>query len=60
MIENLSYFGFKKFDTAYQARDGFQIKYDYYNQNDPYHSWSNAAVSGILIHYNYMIIQQAS
>ncbi|MCG6842213.1 hypothetical protein LDJ89_01640 [Fusobacterium nucleatum] len=60
MIENLSYFGFKKFDTAYQARDGFQIKYDYYNQNDPYHSWSNAAVRGILIHYNYMIIQQAS
>ncbi|PHI04302.1 hypothetical protein [Fusobacterium polymorphum] len=46
MTGNLSYFGFKKFDTAYQARDGLQIKYDYYNQNDPYHSWSNAAVRG--------------
>ena len=46
MTGNLSYFGFKKFDTAYQARDGFQIKYDYYNQNDPYRSWSNAAVRG--------------
>ena len=46
MTGNLSYFGFKKFDAAYQARDGFQIKYDYYNQNDPYRSWSNAAVRG--------------
>ena len=46
MTGNLSYFGFKKFDTAYQARDGLQIKYDYYNQNDPYRSWSNAAVRG--------------
>ena len=46
MTGNLSYFGFKKFDAAYQARDGFQIKYDYYNQNDPYRSWSNAVVRG--------------
>ena len=46
MTGNLSYFGFKKFDAAYQARDGFQIKYDYYNQNDPYCSWSNAVVRG--------------
>ena len=46
MTGNLSYFGFKKFDTAYQARDGFQIKYDYYNQNDPELSWSDAAVRG--------------
>jgi len=46
MIGNLSYFGFKKFDTTYQARDAFQIKYDYYNQNDPELSWSDAAVRG--------------
>ena len=46
MTGNLSYFGFKKFDTAYQARDAFQIKYDYYNQNDPELSWSDAAVRG--------------
>ena len=46
MTGNLSYFGFKKFDAAYQARDGFQIKYDYYNQNNPELSWSNAAVRG--------------
>ena len=25
----LSYFGFKKIDTAYQVRDGYQIAYDY-------------------------------
>ncbi|MEX6495424.1 hypothetical protein AB6N31_11675, partial [Fusobacterium animalis] len=35
MTGKLSYFGFKKFDTAYQARDGLQIRYDYYNQNNP-------------------------
>ena len=46
MTGKLSYFGFKKFDTAYQARDAFQIKYDYYNQNDPELSWSDAAVRG--------------
>ena len=46
MTGNLSYFGFKKFDTAYQARDGLQIRYDYYNQNNPELSWSNAAVRG--------------
>ena len=28
MTGKLSYFGFKKFDTTYQARDAFQIKYD--------------------------------
>ena len=44
MTGKLSYFGFKKFDTTYQARDAFQIKYDYYNQNDPELSWSDAAV----------------
>ena len=60
MTGKSSYFRFKKFDTAYQARDGLQIRYDYYNQNNPELSWSNAAVRGILIHYNYMIIQQAS
>ena len=46
MTGNLSYFGFKKFDAAYQARDAFQIKYDYYNQNDSELSWSDAAVRG--------------
>ena len=46
MTGKLSYFGFKKFDTAYQARDAFQIKYDYYNQNDSELSWSDAAVRG--------------
>ena len=46
MTGNLSYFGFKKFDTVYQARDGLQIRYDYYNQNNPELSWSNAAVRG--------------
>lgn len=46
MTGNLSYFGFKKFDAAYQARDGFQIKYNYYNQNDPELSWSDAGVRG--------------
>ena len=46
MTGNLSYFGFKKFDAAYQARDAFQIKYDYYNKNDPELSWSDAAVRG--------------
>ncbi len=46
MTGKLSYFGFKKFDTTYQARDAFQIKYDYYNQNDPELSWSDAAVRG--------------
>ena len=44
MTGKLSYFGFKKFDTTYQARDTFQIKYDYYNQNDPELFWSDAAV----------------
>ena len=46
MTGKSSYFRFKKFDTAYQARDGLQIRYDYYSQNNPELSWSNAAVRG--------------
>jgi hypothetical protein len=34
MSAPLSYFGFKKIDTAYQARDRYQIAYDYYNLNN--------------------------
>ena len=29
MSAPLSYFGFKKIDTAYQVRDRYQIAYDY-------------------------------
>ena len=34
MSAPLSYFGFKKIDTAYQVRDRYQIAYDYYNLNN--------------------------
>ena len=44
MIGELSYFGFKKFDYAYQARDAFQIKYDAVNY--PNNSWSDAGLRG--------------
>ena len=43
MTDYLSYFGFKKYDNAYQARDAFQI---YYNKNDLSNSWSDAALRG--------------
>ncbi|WP_371741678.1 hemagglutinin repeat-containing protein [Fusobacterium sp. DD12] len=42
----LSYFGFEKFDNAYQVRDGYQIAYDYYNRNNIPRVWSDTSIRG--------------
>ena len=44
MSAPLSYFGFKKIDTAYQVRDRYQIAYDYYNLNNQNCTQSNVSV----------------
>ncbi|MCI7223125.1 MULTISPECIES: hypothetical protein [Fusobacterium] len=43
-VDDLSYFGFQKFDYGSQARDAFQIKYDEVNYPD--NSWSDARLRG--------------